>query len=78
MLKTDSDFSAIRLDIQGLRGLSVILVILYHAQFDYFEGGFVGVDMFFVVSGFVIFRSILHEIDKNETFNNRLSGRFHK
>ena len=73
MSKTDSDFSAIRLDIQGLRGLSVILVILYHAQFVYFEGGFVGVDMFFVISGFVIFRSILHEIDKNETFN---IGRF--
>jgi peptidoglycan/LPS O-acetylase OafA/YrhL len=73
MSKTDSDFSSIRLDIQGLRGLSVVLVILYHAQFVYFEGGFVGVDMFFVISGFVIFRSILHEIDKNETFN---IGRF--
>ena len=69
MLKTDSDFSAIRLDIQGLRGLSVILVILYHAELNFFEGGFVGVDIFFVISGYVIFRSILQEIDRNGIFD---------
>jgi|ERR1035437_719236 peptidoglycan/LPS O-acetylase OafA/YrhL len=43
-----------RLDIQGLRALAVILVILAHADKSRFSGGFVGVDVFFVISGYVI------------------------
>ncbi len=43
-----------RPDVQGLRAVAVALVILYHARFWVFGGGFVGVDIFFVISGFVI------------------------
>ena len=40
--------------IQSLRGVSVILVILYHLNIDYFSKGYLGVDIFFVISGYVI------------------------
>ena len=49
-----------RADIQGLRGLAVLLVVLYHAGVA-FPGGYVGVDVFFVVSGYVITRMLLRE-----------------
>jgi peptidoglycan/LPS O-acetylase OafA/YrhL len=51
-----------RLEIDGLRALAVIPVILFHANIDLFQGGFVGVDIFFVISGFLITRIILSEI----------------
>ncbi|WP_152019349.1 acyltransferase family protein [Aliarcobacter butzleri] len=49
-------------EIQSLRGISVILVVLYHFHIFGFSGGFVGVDMFFVISGFVITRQIYTQI----------------
>ena len=51
-----------RLEIDGLRAVAVIPVILFHANIDLFQGGFVGVDIFFVISGFLITRIILAEI----------------
>lgn len=51
--------------VQGLRGVSVLLIILFHAGFI-FQGGFVGVDIFFVISGFVIMRMLLREKISNE------------
>ena len=44
--------------LDGLRGLSIILVFLNHLGFGFFKGGYVGVDVFFVISGYVITRSI--------------------
>lgn len=55
-----------RKDIDGLRALAVLPVIFFHAGFSYFHGGFVGVDVFFVISGFLISSIILKEIEKNE------------
>ena len=43
-----------RLDIQGLRAVAVLLVIAAHAGISHFEAGFIGVDIFFVISGYVI------------------------
>jgi peptidoglycan/LPS O-acetylase OafA/YrhL len=48
-----------RLDIQGLRALAVILVALNHADVPGLAGGYIGVDVFFVISGFVITQSML-------------------
>ena len=55
-----------RKDIDCLRGISVIAVILYHYKFDLFSGGYLGVDIFFVISGFLITSIILNEISTNK------------
>ena len=51
-----------RREIDGLRALAVLPVILFHAGFEIFSGGFVGVDVFFVLSGYLITRLIVNEI----------------
>ncbi len=51
-----------RTDIDGLRAVAVVLVILYHYGVRGFAGGFVGVDVFFVISGFLIAAHIAAEI----------------
>ena len=50
-----------RPDIQALRALAVLLVVFYHAHLPGVHGGFLGVDVFFVISGFVITGVLLHE-----------------
>ena len=50
-----------RPDIQGLRALAVLLVIVAHSGFETFSGGFVGVDVFFVISGFLITSLLMRE-----------------
>ena len=54
-----------RKDIEGLRAIAVGVVLLYHFHVSAFEGGFVGVDVFFVISGFLITSLLLHERDKH-------------
>ncbi|MDK9556562.1 acyltransferase family protein [Marinobacter sp. M216] len=50
--------------IQGLRGVAIIAVVLAHAGFEFFEAGFIGVDIFFVLSGYLITGLLVREIDK--------------
>lgn len=50
-----------RSEIDGLRALAVVPVILFHAGFGLFSGGFLGVDVFFVISGYLITSIILNE-----------------
>src|SRR6186997_3512674 len=54
-----------RADIQGLRAVAVLLVVLAHAGTRFLQGGFVGVDVFFVLSGFLITGLLLAEARKN-------------
>lgn len=51
-----------RPDIEGLRALAVLAVVLYHAGLRYVPGGFVGVDVFFVISGFLITSLLVSEV----------------
>ena len=53
-----------RAEIDGLRTIAVIPVILFHAGFSTFSGGFVGVDVFFVISGYLITTIILSEMEQ--------------
>lgn len=57
-----------RAEIDGLRAFSVVPVILYHAGFEFFSGGFVGVDIFFVISGYLITTILLEDIE-NDRFS---------
>ena len=57
-----------RSEIDGLRALAVMPVILFHAGFDWFSGGFVGVDVFFVISGYLITTILIEDIE-NERFS---------
>ena len=57
-----------RKDIDGLRAFAVIPVILYHAGVGLFSGGFIGVDIFFVISGYLITSLIISE-SNNNTFS---------
>ena len=54
-----------RSDIQGLRGIAVLLVVIYHSG-SALPGGFIGVDVFFVISGFVITNLLLRELAHNQ------------
>ena len=57
-----------RREIDGLRALSIIPVILFHAGFELFSGGFVGVDVFFVISGYLITTILIEDIE-NKRFS---------
>src|SRR6187549_631286 len=55
------DRPSFRPDIEGLRGVAILLVVLFHAGVPMLAGGFVGVDVFFVLSGFFITGLLVRE-----------------
>lgn len=60
-----------RADVDGIRGISVLSVILYHSGFVFLSGGYVGVDIFFVISGYLITGLVFDEAIENRfTFSN--------
>jgi len=62
---SSADHPAYRRDIDGLRAVAVLSVIGFHAFASYFPGGFVGVDIFFVISGYLITTIILGDLRKD-------------
>lgn len=68
-----------RSEIDGLRAVAVVPVILFHAGFEVFSGGFAGVDIFFVISGYLITSIIASELEKGKfsilTFYERRARR---
>lgn len=62
MSATPSSTGAFRRDVEGIRAIAVLVVLFYHADVPGFGGGFVGVDIFFVVSGFLITGLLLREL----------------
>ncbi len=63
-----------RPDIEGLRAVAVLLILLYHAGIPAIPGGYIGVDVFFVISGFLITGLLLRELEDSGTINR---GRFY-
>lgn len=55
-----------RADIDGLRALSVLLVVFYHADLLECRSGFVGVDVFFVISGYLVSQLIMRDLDRGQ------------
>ncbi len=58
-----------REDLEGLRAVAVLLVLLYHAKVPGFSGGYAGVDVFFVLSGFLITGLLLRELETSGRIN---------
>ena len=54
-----------RHDINGLRAIAVLVVVFYHAEILFFKGGWLGVDIFFVISGYLISNIIISELNEN-------------
>ena len=55
-----------RPEIDGLGAIAVIPLILFHAGFGLFSGGFVGVDVFFIISSYLITSLIINDVEKKK------------
>ena len=61
-MKSDRVAASDRPYLDGLRAVAVYLVVLFHAGSERFSGGFVGVDVFFVLSGFLVTQLLLRDL----------------
>lgn len=66
-LRTGTPFRGFRPDVEGLRAIAVLIVVLYHAGVPLMTGGYVGVSVFFVISGFLITLHLTQEITRTGT-----------
>lgn len=65
--------------IDGIRAIAILLVVLFHLDFSWAKGGFVGVDVFFVISGFLITRNIMLAIEEQRfSFSQFYSARIRR
>lgn len=67
--KPNASSSSFRPDIEGLRGIAVLVVVAFHCGIPGFSAGFVGVDVFFVLSGYLITGLLVSEIEKTSRVN---------
>jgi len=68
-LAEQSRVTGFRPDIEGLRGIAVLIVVAFHCGIPGFQGGFVGVDVFFVLSGYLITGLLVNEIQRSSRLN---------
>ena len=54
-------------ELDGLRGIAILAVMLFHTEMSIFKGGFIGVDIFFVLSGFLITSLLIQEFVATKT-----------
>ena len=59
----------LQLHIQFFRAISVLLVFFYHLKLDFLNFGYLGVDIFFVISGYVITTRLYEELNKTKKIN---------
>ena len=77
MTALSTQSQSFRKDINGLRAWAVVAVILYHFGVAGFSGGFVGVDIFFVISGYLMTGIIVNGLDKSVNEQGFILGRFY-